>query len=107
MPANATGKVVLRLDHQGDIRELTKPAGIEVIWICGDISKNNELINTFKSWDIPTEDTSFWIAGEDQIIRDLRRFIRREKGVVVKVFMRYLIGVMVTMKKVIIKKDIM
>ncbi|MCW2254936.1 NADPH-dependent ferric siderophore reductase [Providencia alcalifaciens] len=80
MHANATGKVVLRLDDKADIRELTKPAGVEVIWICGDITKTEELISTFKSWDIPNENTSFWIAGEDQIIRDLRRFIRREKG---------------------------
>ncbi|HBO25021.1 MAG TPA: siderophore-interacting protein [Providencia sp.] len=80
MPANAQGKVVLRLDSQGDVRELTKPAAVEVIWICGNISKTAELISTFKSWDIPTCDAAFWIAGEDQIIRELRRFIRREKG---------------------------
>lgn len=79
MPANATGQVVLRLDNPDDVRDLRKPAGIEVTWICGDISKTAELISTFKSWDIPTEDASFWIAGEDQIIRDLRRYIRREK----------------------------
>ncbi|HEF8774375.1 TPA: siderophore-interacting protein [Providencia stuartii] len=80
MPANATGQVVLRLDSPDDVRDLRKPAGIDVTWICGDISKTAELISTFKSWDIPTEDASFWIAGEDQIIRDLRRYIRREKG---------------------------
>lgn len=80
MHAKATGKVVLRLDHPDDMRELIKPAGIEVIWVCGGINKTEELINTFKSWDIPSEDASFWIAGEDQIIRDLRRFVRRDKG---------------------------
>ena len=79
MPTQAQGKVVLRLDNQEDIRELTKPEGIEVIWICGDISKTAELISTFKSWKIPSSDAAFWIAGEDQIIRDLRRYIRREK----------------------------
>ncbi len=67
------------LDNQEDIRELTKPEGIEVIWICGDINKTAELISTFKSWKIPSSDAAFWIAGEDQIIRDLRRYIRREK----------------------------
>lgn len=80
MPDTAMGRVVLRLDHQTDIRELTKPAGIEIDWICGDISQTTNLINTFKSWDIPESDVGFWIAGEDQIIRELRRFIRREKG---------------------------
>nr|WP_247605647.1 siderophore-interacting protein [Providencia rettgeri] len=80
MPKDAQGKVVLRLDSQEDIRELEKPQHVEIIWICGDITKTDALISTFKSWDIPTSDTAFWIAGEDQIIRDLRRFIRREKG---------------------------
>lgn len=80
MTKTATGKVVLRLDSEDDIRELIKPAGVEVIWICGDINKTEELISTFKSWDIPSDNASFWIAGEDQIIRELRRFIRREKG---------------------------
>ncbi|EKT57451.1 siderophore-interacting protein [Providencia sneebia] len=80
MHAQATGKVILRLDSEQDVRELAKPAGIEVIWLCGDITKNAELISTFKSWDIPEENASFWIAGEDQIVRDLRRFVRREKG---------------------------
>ena len=80
MPKDAQGKVVLRLDSQEDIRELEKPQHVEIIWICGDITKTDALISTFKSWVIPTSDTAFWIAGEDQIIRDLRRFIRREKG---------------------------
>lgn len=80
MPKDAQGKVVLRLDSQEDIRELEKPQHVEIIWICGDITKTDALISTFKSWDIPTSDTAFWIAGEDQIIRDLRRFILREKG---------------------------
>ena len=80
MPSDAHGKVVLRLDSQDDVRELKKPAGVDVVWICGDISKTSELINTFKSWNIPTSDVAFWLGGEDQIIRDLRRFVRRDKG---------------------------
>ncbi|MEQ4660510.1 siderophore-interacting protein [Providencia rettgeri] len=80
MPANAQGKVVLRLENPKDVRELKKPEQVEVIWVCGDITKTAELISTFKSWDIPSSDCAFWIAGEDQIIRDLRRYIRREKG---------------------------
>lgn len=80
MPENAQGRVVLRLEHQADLRELSKPAGMEIEWLVGDISQTSALINTFKSWDIPTSDVGFWIAGEDQIIRELRRFVRREKG---------------------------
>ncbi len=73
-----------------------------MIWVCGDITKTAELISTFKSWDIPSSDCAFWIAGEDQIIRDLRRYIRREKVLVVMISMRSLTGDMAMMRKVTI-----
>ncbi|WP_277850592.1 siderophore-interacting protein [Moellerella wisconsensis] len=80
MPENAQGKVILRVDNQADIYSLQAPEQVEIVWICGDISTTEQLINCFKTWTLPTEDIVFWFAGEEQIIKPLRRYIRHDKG---------------------------
>ena len=80
MQPTAQGKVVIRVDNETDIQTLRAPAEVEIIWVCGDVSATDQLVNHFKSWSLPETDVSFWIAGEDQIIKELRRYIRRDKG---------------------------
>ncbi|MFC3395403.1 siderophore-interacting protein [Brenneria rubrifaciens] len=80
MAPDAQGKVIIRVDDESDKQDLIKPAGVEVIWLTGDISQTDRLVNTFTSWALPEREVTFWIAGEDQIVKSLRRYIRRDKG---------------------------
>ncbi|MCL2894367.1 siderophore-interacting protein [Brenneria tiliae] len=77
---DAQGKVVIRVDNESDTLDLRKPEGVEVVWLTGDISLTDRLVDTFTSWALPAQDVTFWIGGEDRIIKALRRYIRREKG---------------------------
>ncbi|KAA9001302.1 siderophore-interacting protein [Affinibrenneria salicis] len=81
MTPDAQGKAVIRVDKECDIQPLNKPAGIEIVWLCGDISLTDRLTAIFTSWPLPETDATFWIAGEDQMIKTLRRYLRRDKAV--------------------------
>lgn len=81
MPADALGNVVIRIDHAQDRQTLCKPDGITVHWIVGGTEKTDEVINLFKLW--PVTDVAactFWIAGEYAMVKNLRRYVRRELG---------------------------
>lgn len=77
---DATGQIIIRIESEQDIQELKKPAGIAVHWITGDVEITDKIVSEFKSWSLPTEDVTFWLAGEDKLVKELRRYIRREKG---------------------------
>lgn len=79
MPAEAQGNVVIRIDHTDDQQMLNKPAGINLHWITGGTEKTAEITALFKSWPVAdVTECTFWIAGEDAMVRDLRRYVRRE-----------------------------
>lgn len=82
MPANAQGKVIVRIDAKEDQQSLQKPAGVEVIWVVGGVEKTDEIVELFCSWILPEDksQTAFWLAGEDKMVKALRRYVRRDKG---------------------------
>ncbi|MEC5342587.1 siderophore-interacting protein [Brenneria populi] len=81
MSPDARGKVIIRVDREADVQDLEKPAGVEIVWLWGDISLTEKMVAIFASWELPVQDATFWIGGEDRLIKSLRRYIRREKGV--------------------------
>lgn len=81
MSPNVQGKVVIRVEDETHRQEIKHPSGLEIIWLMGSVEEQTQnLINEFMSWELPAEDVAFWIAGEDKIIRALRRHIRRDNG---------------------------
>lgn len=81
MKPDVQGKVIIRIEHETDKQNINAPENLEIIWLVGTVEEQTDhLINQFISWELPTEDVAFWIAGEDKIIRALRRYIRRDKG---------------------------
>ena len=81
MPAGAQGNVVVRIDHDDDKQTLNKPAGITVHWVTGGTEKTDEIAVLFKSWAVTDiTECTFWIAGEDTLVKNLRRYVRRELG---------------------------
>lgn len=81
MKADVQGKVVIRVEHNSDKQQINAPKNLEIIWLIGSVEEQTDnLINEFMSWTLSKENAAFWIAGEDKIIRALRRYIRRDKG---------------------------
>ncbi|ARZ01270.1 NADPH-dependent ferric siderophore reductase [Yersinia ruckeri] len=80
LPAQVEGQVIIRIDSDQDRIDLKKPVGIELNWIIGGTEKTDEIVTQFCSFDLPTENVMFWLAGEDKLVVLLRRYLRREKG---------------------------
>ncbi|MFI8418292.1 siderophore-interacting protein [Serratia sp. NPDC078593] len=76
---HAAGHAFIRVDSRADAIDLKKPAGFELSWIIGGTDKTQELITQFCSLPLPQEQTYFWLAGEDQLVVNLRRYLRRER----------------------------
>ncbi|CNF83366.1 iron-chelator utilization protein [Yersinia enterocolitica] len=80
LPANAQGHAIIRVDTPQDVLNLVKPAGFELSWVIGGTEKNDEVITQFCALELPMEEATFWLAGEDRMVVQLRRYLRREKG---------------------------
>ncbi|CFR26071.1 siderophore-interacting protein [Yersinia frederiksenii] len=80
LPADAEGHAIIRVDTPQDVLDLSKPAGVELSWVIGGTEKTKDVINQFCALNLPMEEATFWIAGEDSLVVQLRRYLRREKG---------------------------
>lgn len=81
MAPDVQGKVIIRVENESDCQAIRAPKNLDIIWLIGSVEEQTQnLINKFMSWPLPSNDVAFWIAGEDRIIRALRRYIRRDKG---------------------------
>lgn len=79
LPADSEGQVFIRVDTPADVIDLQKPAGIELSWIIGGTEKTTDLITQFCAQPQPPSGTHFWLAGEDRLVVELRRYLRREQ----------------------------
>ncbi|MBJ2063838.1 siderophore-interacting protein [Serratia odorifera] len=75
----AQGHAFIRVDSSADVIDLKKPAGVELSWIIGGTDKTAELITQFCALPQPESATHFWLAGEDRLVVELRRYLRRER----------------------------
>ncbi|WP_431221998.1 siderophore-interacting protein [Serratia sp. L9] len=78
LPARSEGHAFIRVDTPADVIDLQKPAGFELSWIIGGTVKTAELMTQFCSLPLPQSGTHFWVAGEDRLVVELRRYLRRE-----------------------------
>ncbi|VVA46396.1 Vibriobactin utilization protein ViuB [Serratia ficaria] len=79
LPAHAAGHAFIRVDSAADVIDLHKPAGVELSWIIGGTEKTGDLIGQFRALTPPQAETHFWLAGEDRLVVELRRYLRRER----------------------------
>ena len=79
LPARSEGHAFIRVDSSADALDLRKPAGFELSWIIGGTDKTAELVTQFCAQPLPAGRTHFWLAGEDQLVVTLRRYLRRER----------------------------
>lgn len=83
LPSDATGHAVIRIDSEADRLPLTAPAGFSVHWIIGSTDNTDTLLQQFHAVtrDVDVRNAFFWLAGEDRIVVQLRRYLRRELDV--------------------------
>lgn len=80
LPATATGYAVIEINHDDDKQALTKPDGIEVIWVVANTAKTN-LLTTVKALTWQQGEVSVWCACEFSDMRALRTYFRNDQAV--------------------------
>ncbi|WP_067507873.1 siderophore-interacting protein [Actinoplanes sp. TFC3] len=71
LPASVDARVFVQIPHQRDIRELPR----DVTWTVG-----GGLAEAVRSADLPAGTAYAWVAAEAAIVRDVRRYLCRERG---------------------------
>lgn len=79
MPTDAKGHAIIRVETQQDMLDLIKPVGVELSWVIGGTKKTTDVVTQFYTLDVSLEEATFWLAGEDAMVVQLRRYLRREK----------------------------
>ncbi|MGL9736419.1 MAG: SIP domain-containing protein [Symbiopectobacterium sp.] len=67
--------------HFGSARRAVSHAtGLSVHWVVGSTASTDTLLEQFHAMTryIDTSSAFFWLAGEDRIVVQLRRYVRRE-----------------------------
>lgn len=80
MPATAKGYAVIEINHADDKQSLTKPQGIDVIWVVANVAKTS-LAETVQALTWLQGEASVWCACEFSTMRALRVYFRNEKSV--------------------------
>ncbi|TQF67885.1 siderophore-interacting protein [Pseudoalteromonas luteoviolacea] len=76
----AQGCAIIEVTSEEDIHPLKKPDNMEIIWRVNTTSgKNSSLLAAIKSIDWLPEKPYVWCACEFETMRDIRRFLKREK----------------------------
>lgn len=78
LPADARGEVFCLVSSHDDIPQLTIPDRVICHWLIGNYQQTALLINTVKTASLPTPDSFIWLAGEEQIVLQLRRYLRKQ-----------------------------
>lgn len=81
LPDDAQGDAVIRVDSNADILDLARPARINLHWVVGGTEVTDEAISRFRA--LPHQENAarvfYWLAGEDRLVVQLRRYVRRER----------------------------
>jgi len=80
LPATASGYAVIEINHEDDKQVLTKPDGIQIIWVIANESKTN-LLSQVKALTWQHGEVSVWCACEFSAMRTLRAYFRNDKAV--------------------------
>ncbi|MFP9228311.1 siderophore-interacting protein [Pectobacterium cacticida] len=80
LPDDAQGHAVIRVDDEADKLDIDRPSGLQLHWIVGGTDATDKLLHFFQA--LPSLKQAFyWLAGEDRIVVQLRRHVRRERNI--------------------------
>lgn len=81
LPADAVGHAVVEVHDARDEIDLPRPPGIELTWIHqGDRRPGELLVGAVRSLPWPDDDVQGFVHGEAAAVRDIRRYLRVERG---------------------------
>lgn len=79
MPADARGDVLIHLDHEADVQELSAPEGVEVQWVIGP---REALLARVEELEIPqTEGLQVFCHAERGLTKQLRKHLVVERSI--------------------------
>lgn len=81
MPADSQGYIAIQVTDERDIQDLPHPAGVEVRWFVGTPDNHQTLIDSVIAQPLVSDNSYFWLAGEEQIVVGLRKHVRRNLDV--------------------------
>jgi NADPH-dependent ferric siderophore reductase len=81
LPADATGHVVVEVHGPEDQVPLAAPSGGDVAWVHqGDAPAGVRLVEAVRALPFPDDDVHAFVHGEAGAVRQLRRYLRLERG---------------------------
>lgn len=80
MPATANAQVFLRVDTPREKIAFNSAANVQIQWFVADALDVDPMIKAFTSLNLPKDNVYFWLAGEDRMVVELRRYLRREQA---------------------------
>ena len=81
LPDDAVGHAVVEVHDAHDEVDLPRPSGIELTWIHqGDHRPGALLVDAVRSLPWPDDDVQGFVHGEAAAVRDIRRYLRIERG---------------------------
>ncbi|WP_370882665.1 siderophore-interacting protein [Kineosporia succinea] len=84
LPAEAKGIALIEIHDATSQFELTAPAGVEIRWLLdtdAGRAPGTVLIEAVTALEFPEGTVHAFVHGEAAAVRDLRRFLKRERGV--------------------------
>jgi len=78
----ASGDVFLEIQHEDDIQDLAVPPNLRLHWLVNPVpgSRPELLADAVRGLDWPAELTYAWVATEFEAMRNLRTYLRGERG---------------------------
>ena len=81
LPDDAVGRAVVEVHDARDEIDLPRPSGIELTWVHqGDQRPGVPLVDAVRSLPWPDDDVQGFVHGEAAAVRDIRRYLRVERG---------------------------
>jgi len=81
LPAEAKGFAAIEIASGDDAQDLSRPVGVEVIWLVKQPGTRPELLaDTMREAGWPNGSVHAWVACEFAAMRHLRAYLREERG---------------------------
>lgn len=81
LPASAKGTCIIEVHGKADEQPLQTKANIDMIWLHNEHpQEGSRLAETVKQQDLPEESRSGYVAAEFATVKEIRHYLRKEKG---------------------------
>jgi NADPH-dependent ferric siderophore reductase len=81
LPVTANGLCIIEVHSREDVQPLKTKADIRFVWLYNDHPQTgSQLAETVRSQPLPTDNRFAYIAAEYSAVKDIRHYLRKEKG---------------------------